>query len=139
MGARIARAAPWGVLAGSLAGCGVFGPAGLNAAVFDMLSVWALLISLGWLAVRGVRRARASRRWRRGGGRVIAQDGPTIAELAARLGTAEERARHNEELARSNSARLDDHERAWAAISDEDGHDARRRQMHAVRDDAQGA
>ena len=130
MGARITRAAPWGVLAASLAGCGVFGPAGLNAAVPDMLSAWALLMSAGWLGVRAVRRLAARRRWRRRGGRMIdGQHGPTVADLAAELAVA------RQEIA-DNRARLDGYDIAWEQYGEDAAPDARRRR---IRDATRGA
>lgn len=130
MGARVTRAAPWALLAVSLAGCGIFGPAGLNAAVPDMLSVWTLLVAACWLAVRGARTLAARRRWRRLGGPVIGQqDGPTAAELARELASTRE-------LAERNHARL---ETVLSVIGSDARAAARRSEMHAVPDSSKGA
>jgi hypothetical protein len=128
---RIRRAAPWVILAASMAGCGVLGPGGLKSSVGDMLSAYVFMLAAGWLLVRGARGLIARRRWRRQGGRVIArQDGPTVAELAQRIDGVREQA------ARAN-ARLDGHDAVWDALGAERVAQVRREQMR--RDNAPGA
>jgi hypothetical protein len=125
--------APWAVLAVSGAGCAVFGPAGVNSLLPDMLSVWLLLLSVIWLVVRGVRGLAARRQWRRHGGRVIGQqDGPTVAELAERLDGVREQA------ARANG-RLDEYDVHWVASGRTAEAQARRSHLRAVPDENRGA